>query len=236
MRRRIAMSCLVLLALAACIVSNPPAMAEDVSPGAQISVVRDGALWTADYELQRDAPVWAFYRSSLTNGSRQPWRTRDWRVVTPGVVLERIGDLDILRAADGGDVPRHVRLELTPRPDNLEADYPVLIFTDGSVAMPTGAFDVFPMPSLDAVRLPADEVRVFKGLVGNARITWRDAAGPVLFHGHRREEAVAEDGNTYVLFGQTRMNEGERLVTVVDPELPAWITASIEDFAPRIAD
>ena len=32
------------------------------------------------------------------------------------------------------------------------------------------------------------------------------------------------------------MKESDRLVTVVDPELPAWLVATIEDFAPRVID
>lgn len=242
MRYRVVLSCLAgLLAVGALPVEASVASAsvgqvEDIAPGALISVTRDGDLWTADYLLSQDAPVWAFYRSSLTNRTRVPWRPRDWQVVTPGVTLERVGDLDVLRAADGGPVPRRISLRLTPSGENLEADYPVLKFTDGSVAMPTGAFDVFPLPSVEAIR-SSDEARApFRRSVSNARVTWRDRAGPVLHHGRRQAEVESDDGSTYVLFGQTEVSESERLVTVVDPELPSWVASSIQTFAPRVAD
>lgn len=241
MRNRIALSCLLAVlsmgAAPAAAAAPPSAVVQDeVAPGAVITVARDGDRWSAEYELSQDAPVWAFYRSTLTNRTREPWRPHDWRVVTPGVVLERIGELDVLRATDGGPVPRHVSLSLTPSGENLEADYPVLKFTDGSVAMPTGAFDVFPLPSLEAVQLSDDDRAPYRRAVSNARITWRDAAGPVLYHGRRQAEAVGDDGRTYVLFGPIEVKAAERLVTVVDPELPSWIAESIEGFAPRVAD
>lgn len=242
MRNRVAVPCL----LAALFMGAPAAFAavapattlrqETTAPGALITVTRDGDRWTADYELSQDAPVWAFYRSTLTNSDRVPWRPRDWRVLTPGVVLERVGDLDVLRATDGGNLPRHIRLSLTPSSENLEADYPVLKFTDGSVAMPTGAFDVFPLPSLEAVQSPDEERAPWRRSVGNSMVTWRDAAGPVLHHGRRQAEVRSDDGRTYVLFGPLPAVETERLITVSDPELPVWIKASIESFAPRVAD
>jgi hypothetical protein len=58
----------------------------------------------------------------------------------------------------------------------------------------------------------------------------------VLYHGRRQAQAVGDDGRTYVLFGGIDVKAAERLVTVVDPELPSWIAASIEGFAPRVAD
>lgn len=225
-------------ALAACATDpGTPAQAEEVgAPVARVAVTRDGDVWTADYELDRDAPVWAFIRSSLINRTREPWRPTDWAVATPGVVLERVGHLDVLRSVDGGPVPRRIRLRLTPRVHSLEADYGVLAFTDGSTALFTGAFDVFPMDSLEAARAAPEELNSSDVELSNARITWRDRAGPVLLQGQRVAEGVTEDGTTYVLFGHAQMKESERLVTVVDPQLPAWVAGSIEDFAPRVAE
>lgn len=243
MRGRVLASCLAMVisagALAAC--ATAPAAStltarEDGPSVVEVSVTREGAAWTADYMFAEDAPVWGFIRSSFINGTRDPWRPADWTVVTPGIVLERIGNLDVLRAIDGGPVPRRVSLRLTPRDHNLEADYGVLIFTDGSTAMFTGAFDVFPLASIEAARAAPEDLNGFVIDKTNARVTWRDAAGPVLLHGERMDEAVTEDGAAYVLFGEAKMKEGERLVTVVDPELPGWVAATIEDFAPQVAE
>lgn len=212
-----------------------PSLAAEPSR-AVVTVTRDGDAWTADYDLDRDAPVWAFFRSALISGSRRPWRLEQWRVVTPGVVLERAGHYDILRAVDGGPVPRRISLAFTPRSENLEADYGVLDFTDSSVALPSGQFDVFPLTSVaEAAEVPQD-LNGYQLQTGPALVTWRDRAGPVLFRGERLARATAADANTYVLFGQADLVESERLVTVIDPGLPAWIGEALKDFAPRVAD
>lgn len=214
--------------------ARPTAGSEQAEPS--VVVTRDGDSWTAEYELDRDAPVWAFFRSALTQDSRRPWRPEQWRVVTPGVVLERVGGRDILRAVDGGPVPRRVTIAFTPRSENLEADYGVLAFTDGSVALPSGQFDVFPLASVaEAETVPLD-LNGYPLAGGPARVTWRDRAGPILFRGRRVAEATEVEAETYVLFGQADMAESERLVTVVDPQLPQWIGAAIGDFAPQVAD
>lgn len=233
-----------LAALAAVVLSSGvPTASTAGAPAAQegatrpaVTVTRDGEAWTAEYELDRDAPVWAFFRSALIMEARRPWRPEQWRVVTPGVTLERAGDYDILRAADGGPVPRRVRIAFTPKSENLEADYGVLAFTDGSVALPSGQFDVFPLESVaEAAAAPVD-LNGYPLRAGPARVTWRDRAGPVLFRGERLAEASAVEADTYVLFGRADMVESARLVTVTDPQLPAWIGDAIEDFAPRVAD
>lgn len=201
-----------------------------------VTVTRDGDHWAAVYELDRDAPVWAFFRSALIQESRRPWRLEQWRVLTPGVTLERAGHYDILRAVDGGPAPRRVEIAFTPKSENLEADYGVLAFTDGSVALPSGQFDVFPLDSVAAAEAVPLDLNGYALEADPATVTWRDRAGPLLFRGERLAEATAADANTYVLFGRPDMTERERLVTVVDPQLPGWIGGALQDFAPRVAD
>lgn len=230
---------LTVLALLACGASGPAAARQteqEASSRPVVTVTRDGDAWTADYELDRDAPVWAFFNSALLEETHLPWRPDQWRVTTPGVVLERVAGRDILRTTDGGSVPRHVRIAFTPRPDYLEAEYEVLVFTDGSVAMPSGLFDVFPLASVaEAEAVPLD-LNGYELQTGPASVTWRDRAGPVLFRGERLPSATAVEAETYILFGEASMVESERLVTVMDPELPQWIGAALEDFAPRVAE
>lgn len=228
--------------LAACTTGLRPsdktdsAAVDEARPPVQVTVVRDGSDWRADYVFERDAQAWAFYGSSVVRATHKPWRPRDWTVLTPGVVLERVGDLDVLHAVDGKPVPRTVSLRLTPRGDNLEADYPVLVFTDGSVALFAGAFDVFALDRADAASMSEDEISARKHAGSNAHVTWEDRAGPVLAHGQRLAQAVTEDGGAYVLFGEARAKESARIVTIADPALPAWISESIETFAPRVVD
>lgn len=200
-----------------------------------VEVVRDGNRWTADVVMDRDAPVWAFRRSALLRVEGQPWRPSWWSVETPGVILDRQGRYDVLRMADGSNVPRRLRIAMQIRNGDLIADYdPALIFTDGAVALYTDHFDMIPMASVDAAReLPMDLNGV--DIPGEAsRVTWRDRAGPVLFKGRRVDAPTASDAQTYVLFGQADVRIGEGVTTVIDPGLPAWLNAKLEQFTPRV--
>lgn len=164
-----ALAALALATTAGSAAAAPDAVAADTRPA--VTVTRDGDAWTAEYELDRDAPVWAFFRSALIDGSRRPWRLEQWRVVTPGVVVERAGHYDVLRAADGGPVPRRVRIAFTPKSENLEADYGVLAFTDGSVALPSGQFDVFPLASVAEAETVPQDLNGYALDGGAARVT-----------------------------------------------------------------
>ncbi|MEY4555429.1 MAG: hypothetical protein RL093_548, partial [Pseudomonadota bacterium] len=155
--RAIILTVLALVAFGTSVPAAAQQSGEEPSSRPAVTVTRDGDAWTAEYDLDRDAAVWAFFVSALTEETRRAWRPEQWRVVTPGVVLERAGARDILRATDGGPVPRRVQIAFTPRPDNLEAEYEVLVFTDGAVAMPSGLFDVFPLASVaEAEAVPLD--------------------------------------------------------------------------------
>jgi hypothetical protein len=199
-------------------------------------VTRDGAGFTAEYRLARDAEVWVFLRSGLQRESREPWRPSQWRVGTAGVVLDRVGDHDILRSEDGGPVPREVSIALSPASAGLEADYdPALIFSGGSVALFSGQFDVFPRENLEAAAaLPAD-LNAAEGVPARAtRACWADPAGPVLHKGERREAPCGREEQTYVLFGEAGLAETEALATVLDTDLPEWIADEIGGFAPQV--
>lgn len=204
----------------------------------EVQVQRNGNEWSVEYILDRDAPVWFFPRSALSRIDRLPWRPTQWTVLTPGVILERRGEYDVLRANDGSAVPHYITLSLTPRSVSLMADYdPALTFADGSVALYTEHFEVRPIDSLEAVEaLPHGLNRVPLPEAAPVQITWRDSAGPVLFQGTRHAEAVTRQGNTYVLFGQAGLREHADLATVVDPTMPAWINAEITAFSPRVID
>ena len=221
-------------------VATPAAALQPVTMVAEvavprITVIRDGDRWTADFILDRDAAVWAFRHSALLRVGGQPWRPDWWSVETAGVVLDRQGRYDVLRRIDGGPVPRRLRVVFHPRQGDLQADYdPALMFSDGTVALFSDQFDLIPLGSLDAARsLPMD----LNGLEvegGPSSVTWRDTAGPVLFNGARVEEATAADANTYVLFGEAHIREGEGVTTVIDPGLPSWLGAELGGFTPRV--
>ena len=221
---------------ASCASARPAPAALQVQAGPVVTVTRDGDRFTADYLFDRDVPVWAFMDSALVVEVRQPWRQNQWRVVTPGVVMERRGAYDIIRSADGGPVPRQVRFAIQPRAVDLEAEYGTLTFSDGAVALPTRQFDVFALPSVQAAAAVPRDLNGLNLDGGPSRVTWRDTAGPVLFEGRRRAELTTTGERSYVLLGQARVTPSEGLTTVIDPNLPSWIGEEIRAFAPHVED
>ncbi len=230
----------LILAAGGCAAAAPAAITPLAAPRAQPAVralvQRDGDRWTVDYRFDRDAPAWGFVDSALERRTRQPWRARQWTVETPGVELVRIGARDLLRSRDGSPVPRQVRIAFRPQAVDLEAAYATLAFSDGAVALPSGQFDAFPVYDLDAPAVMNSDLNGLDLGVDAAEVTWRDAAGPVLFKGQRRASVTASDARTYVLFGQADLRLGQRLAMVMDPNLPSWIGDQIGRFGPRVID
>ena len=229
------LSLIALIAAALSVGSPAFAQAETPDTIARVAVTRDGDRWTVDYDLALDRPALAFVVSALMREGRRPWRPDRWTVETPGVEIARIGKYDVLKSADGRDLPRHVRIAMRPAGGDLEAEYsPSLVFTDGAVALFSEQFDIIPLDSAVAARdLPADlnGVEVPGGLT---EVTWRDRAGPVLVRGERRDSVTMADAETYVLFGDAGLSQGEAIATVVDPGLPAWLRDELERFTPQV--
>lgn len=215
---------------------RPMQAAAATAEAPSVAVTRQGDVWTADFDLRSDAPVWAFRRSALTRSKREPWRMAQWRVESPGVVLERQGGRDILRAADGGLVPRRVRIVMSPAAVDLEAEYdPALVFTDGSVALFSGHFDVFPLSSPEAAAALPHDLVGFTSDAPVSEVTMSDPQTPLLLNGARTHSATVEGAATYAVFGPAELVDSAALATVIDNGLPAWIAAEIGEFAPRTA-
>ena len=197
----------------------------------RVEVTRSGNEWTAEYQFDRESPVWVFPRSDVSRGDRQEWRPLSWTVETRGVRLERRGWYDVLVAR--GKVPRRVRITFTPFTHGLQADYtPALEFSDDSVALYIAQFDMFPMESVGAAKaLPSD---LNNQLVPDAKLTYvfRDRAGPVWLRGKRLAVAETGDKNTYVFFGPMKPIETRDMVGFIDPQLPEWIRGSLVETVP----
>ncbi|MDI1281871.1 hypothetical protein [Brevundimonas sp.] len=205
------------------------------APPVAVTVTRDGDHWTADFTFEQASPVWAFFQSALLRESREPWRPSWWSVETPGVLLDRQGGYDVLRTPDGGPVPARVRISLRPQAGDLEADYdPALMFSDGTVALFSGQFDVMPLDTIEAARALPTDLNGLELEGEPSRVTWRDRAGPVLFNGERLDEAMAVDARTYVLFGAAHIRQDQGVTTVIDPGLPGWLGDELGGFTPRV--
>ncbi len=195
----------------------------EAAPLVDVEVVRDSEEWTADFRFGRDAPGWAFPRSALTRDGHRPWRPESWIVLTPGVRLDRRDDLDIL-VAESGTVPREVRIRFRPAAVDLLADYdPALRFTDGSVAIFSDQFLAFPTDAAPE----GEKVSV------EARLSFRDENGMVLYAGRRLSRVTIEESGKYILFGPAEPLQTPSLAAIVDPALPDWFRDELLAFMPR---
>lgn len=200
----------------------------------RVEITRRGNEWIADYQFDREYPVWVFPRTDVTRDDLKSWRPQSWSVETRGVRLEQRGSYDVLMA-NRGDVPRNVRIRFTPFSKGLQDDYtPALQFTDGSVALYIAQFDAFPMASLrDVKALPSD---LNNQVVPDAKLTYvlRDQAGPVWLRGKRQAVAQTDNKDAYVFFGSLQPIETPAMVGFVDPQLPEWIRGSLAQAIPDI--
>jgi hypothetical protein len=231
---------LLLLLLGACAGTRTapqpaPRPAASGSPAAEVDVVRDGGIWTADFRFPRAAPAWAFARSDLARVSGKPWRPESWVIQTPGVRLERRGWYDVFVSETGGPVPSRVRIRFTPFADDIETGYDAaLVFTDGSVALFDQQFKTFPMDSpAEVAALPID-VGAVPAAAQATRVTFRDAGGRVLHAGRRVSSVMLDDAGTYVLFGPAEPSVSDAMATIVDPQLPGWLRALLNTQTPLI--
>jgi hypothetical protein len=191
----------------------------------RVEVTRRGEQWTAEYTFDRPAAAWLFPRTSPTRKGDDRWRARTWSIETAGVRIERRGAFDVLEASRG-DVPLKVVLRFTPLAEKLTDDYtPALRFTDGGVALFTGQFDLFPLRSArEASKLPSDMNGV---LMAQTRLDMSFTDG-------RRTEKHQGESPGYVFLGPTRAVETADVVTLLDPQLPAWIHGALAKNVPQL--
>lgn len=202
----------------------------------RVEVTRDDDGWTAVFRFAEASPAWILLRSPLSEVGREPWRPRSWTILTEGVRLERRGHHDVLAAAPGALVPPVVHVRFTPFPGRVVADYdPAITFSDGSVALYSEQFDAAPIPSAAAAdEMPPDLQSV--PLAPHAtRVSFRDAGGPVLHDGERRDEVrIEDDRGSYVYFGPASPVPAEAATLIIDPGLPAWLGDSLRRDTPAL--
>lgn len=220
------------LPLALALATGSPAPA--AKPVAEVDIVRAGDAFSAEYVLKADAPAWVFSDSILPREGKTSFRADSWTIETPGVRLERHGWYDVL-VAEKGNVPRKVRIRVMPYVKDIEASNDAaLAFSDGSVALYDGKFKLVPAASAAAVaEAPVDSDRL-PGVDRPTVVKFRDPGRKLLALGQRREAIALPDVGTYVLFGRIRADERAAIVTIIDPQLPAWLDHYLASETPKI--
>lgn len=198
----------------------------------RVEVTRQGPVLHIQYQFDREAVVWVFTDSARKTDGRQPWRPEQWRVLTPGVVLDRLGQYDVLRTQDGSPVPRSVEIESHPRSVDLEGEYRTLVFSTGAVALPNRQVNLFPMQSLADVEALPNDLNGVSLPTPPIEAVWRDEAGSVLYRGEAFARLITRLEQSYVLMGDVPVTRGEGLTAIIDPALPEWLASSLTTAAP----
>lgn len=183
------------------------------------------------YHLDRDALVWAFTDSALKTDGRQPWRPEQWQILTPGVVLDRVGHYDVLRTQDGSPVPRRVDILSRPKSVDLEAEYRTLVFSNGAVALPNHQVNLFPLGSVAEAEVLPKDLNGVSLATKPIEAVWRDEAGPVLYRGEAFPRLITRMEKSYVLMGDIEVTRDQDLTTMIDPALPEWLASSLTEAA-----
>lgn len=205
---------------------NPPVTGPDVE--VLIERQNDGG-WVADFKFHRAAPAWAFRRSAVIEGARTPWRPSAWTVETPGVRLERRGDLDVLIGA--GPLDR-VRVRFEPRAEGLEGDYePALLFSDGGVAHFTGHFQLGALAGLAKASPDRGDL-----IQTETALTFSAPGARIWMQGeeHRAAASVPLGTETYVFVGDTPVQQTPAVTVLLDAGLPGWFQEELHAYLPRL--
>jgi hypothetical protein len=220
-------ACSVLVALFFAV----PGMAEP----ARVTVTRQGDSFVADLPLPTDAPGWGFWRSSPAASDNQSWRLKSWKVLTPGVTLERRGQQDAFVGVGGRPVPRRVRVRLTPYTGEVASNYvPALRLGGDSVALFRRPFCLVRGRPRQPARPAAGRIRPggreSRRLWHGGRVS-RPAtcASPAMRTAIAKERAPAPTACS----ASPAASVANGIATVIDSELPQWIADDLATFTPQ---
>lgn len=177
-----------------------------------LSLTQTGAArWVAEYRF--DEPV-ARLRLEPTGTD---FRHASWRVLTPGVKLEREGDADVLAAERKLDT---LRIEIDAYDAYDHAHYvPMDRYGDGGADLYLGYFDA------EAADGPAPRALVLRELKLTA-LPGRRALAPARGAGLP---------SMYAYFGPAQPQPAGRMDMIVDPRTPDWIRARLAAVSERVS-
>lgn len=219
----------LMLALLALVTLTAAAPEPDTKPVA-VTVTRHGDVFIAEYSFPRSQPAWGFFRSTTAIDGKS-WRLRSWQVLTPGVELQRRGKFDAL-VAIRGDVPRKVRIRVTPFTGEVEANYvPAMRLGGNSVALFDGHFSVF---SVDrAALLDTLPYSFDPSLVGDSGTAVRFRGGNFRLAGDVDGYLSGNSEGTYALYDVPHPILRSGVATVLDGDLPQWLADDLASYSPR---
>ena len=193
----------------------------------RVTVSQEDEQWFATFEFPGNHKEWAFVRSNRSSQLDASWRLATWRIITPGVELVREGERDLLRAT-GTTMPDNVTVAFDLFDGDLNADYhPAMVFSDGTVALYTGHFQIWPWTGADGYtpsQAPLTE------------LTFRSDDNEFFADGEKVASLRTADLNTYVIVGTPQLVTTSHFTAIIDPGIPAWMRTKLNVFVPRLLD
>ncbi len=183
------------------------------------------SLWLATWHLPAPVTRLKFIRPAAR------FRKSVFVPVTPGYVIDRDGEYEILKATAAPSSTVAIR---TPQySEFLDKEYEFFSpFTDGGVAIFTGHLLAVPVYSGNAAQCDSCPVKSFRFI---------PSANSEVIAGGKKSSTPLEwtdkdSQGTYVYFGRATPVATPDIISIIDPGLPQWLATRTKEFVPRLFD
>lgn len=178
--------------------------------------------WAVDYFFAEPQKAMFFSRSL------GDYRTSTWAPQEGSPAIERIGGFDAMVF----DAPTsEVSYVISPYTGDVIGDYsPWLAFSDGSLALYTGQFELLSAVSGDEILSLEGNLGAWEGEQGTLGVRVMTDQSMLLdgsVYAGEVETRTRGEGD-YVMIGDTPLEEGESYIGVIDAALPAEIADSLD--------
>tara|TARA_R110000868_G_scaffold98607_1_gene271462 strand:+ start:16407 stop:17852 length:1446 start_codon:yes stop_codon:yes gene_type:complete len=156
------------------------------------------------------------------------YRLGAWTPLEPGSRIDRIAGFDALLFDTPVD---HASFRVEARFARPDGDYaPFVAFSDGGIVVFTGQFELLPEASRDTIEALGGQIDRWSGEQPVLGVRVRSSR-PIIADGESGLHATGEliqGGGRFVYIGDASLVEGDSFIGVVDPGLPAWLSASFD--------
>ncbi len=198
-----------------------PMLMDGTAVTANVRDLADGS-WAVDYFFEEPKEA-VFFPRSLGD-----YRTQSWTPAAGSPVVERVDGLDAMIFDAPTQTASYI---ISPHTEDVMGDYtPWLAFSDGSLALYTGQFELLDGKTRDAISALQGNLGAWEGEQGvlGVRVLSEE---PMLFRSEPRPSPVetrsAGEGD-YVVVGDTPLQEGASYIGVIDSALPPQISDSLD--------
>jgi hypothetical protein len=176
----------------------------------------EGGPWRLDVRSTSSAPL-------IFSRSRGDYRSTSYTPLNDSARLERIGGFDTIVFADAA---QDASFTFKPYSGNIRAgSTPFIPFSDGGVALDFGQFELIAVEDVAAVAALDGRLSNWTGEQNPIPLTV-NSDRPMLINGERKAGTAnfyADGTSNYLYLGDSDVMNGDNLVGVIDPGLPAWI-------------